>query len=268
MIENWNKIGLIPGPGETKENFEKRATFCLNLNEELAEHSPFTKEEMAEKLITQKAFEKTKTLFDIRPTWVPIFISNHKLPPWQGGAAWIFQLKEDSPTAALIQLKKNPPFHSKEEILSHELVHAARSGFEEKKFEEFLAYQTSTSWFRKTFGPLFESAWESLVLLLLFAAIVILDLVFIFNEDALKELLWLKLLPVGFIGLLLFRLYRRHRTFQRCKRRLEGVTGSAMAMILRLTDEEIARFAKGEDVHAYSKKQDCLRWQVIKQAYL
>ena len=95
-----------------------------------------------------------------------MIFSNERLAPWHGGCAWIFQFAEGLPTAALIQLRqvfsRQPTFlgiYHRDELLTHELVHVGRMKFEEPRFEELFAYETSTSAFRRWFGPLIQASW-------------------------------------------------------------------------------------------------------------
>lgn len=100
--------------------------------------------------------------------------SNKGLLPWQGGATFIDEDK------IVIQLRKAYErkekiygIYPKEEIIAHELVHAKRMHLDEPCFEEILAYRTSSSPFRRYFGPLFRSSFESVLFLLSFLPAVV-----------------------------------------------------------------------------------------------
>lgn len=169
-----NQKGLIPGPHETPEEFERRAVYCLGLRETLAHaHGDVIPSDVMEKENApplEEAWEITRPLYDFAPSWAPLFFSNHELAPWHGGCAWIFHMSQDAPMGALFQLrrafKKRSTFlgiYERSVLLAHESVHVARMAFEEPKFEEILAYRTSESRFQKYIGPLPESSRETSV---------------------------------------------------------------------------------------------------------
>ena len=56
-MENLDALGLIPGPDEQIEDFQKRATYCLNLSNE-----------MKLPLVDEVNLNKSKELFNIFPT--------------------------------------------------------------------------------------------------------------------------------------------------------------------------------------------------------
>lgn len=188
------KRGLIPGPNEDEKAFLQRAS-------KLESFSP---EDWKE------AHAKTEKLYGFAIDWVSCTYSNHKLPFWEGAATWISE--EGIPSIQLRNGFKKGKYlgYTRSEVLAHEAVHAARSAFEEPRFEEILAYRTSTNFFRKCLGPLFRKPKESLLFLLFF--------------------------PLGIF--FLFRLLRDQWIFQGCLQKLP------LPVILCLTDKEIARFAE------------------------
>ena len=92
--------------------------------------------------ILDEASFKTKELYGIQPTWTPLFFNNYQLAPWHGGCAWIFQLTENAPTAALLQLRapfRHQPtylnLYRRDELIAHELSHVGRMMYQEPQFE-------------------------------------------------------------------------------------------------------------------------------------
>jgi len=136
--------GFIPGPHESEEAFLMRVQSRPSLS--LPEW-----QEIASSLQREWGFSID---------WVPITYSAKKLLPWEGALFWI---QEDG--NPLIQLRRSLQSkkmwgNSRPEILLHEAIHAARETFNEPRFEEFLAYTTShTSW-KRWLGPLFQRPWE------------------------------------------------------------------------------------------------------------
>lgn len=67
---------------------------------------------------------------------------------------------------------------------------------------------------------------------------------------------------VGFV-----RLIRQHLRLRRAAEEILEAVGDvkkARVILFRLTDEEIDRFAKGENFEKYAQKQDELRWRLIR----
>jgi hypothetical protein len=279
-----NAMGLIPGPNEDKTSFFKRTDYCLNLTDHLPKEliADLNGERTEKPEILTQAADQLKKLYDCAPDWPPLFFSNYKLPFWHGGCAWIFQMTEDSPTAALIQLRQKFRFSSthlgiydRQELLTHELAHVGRMMFQEPKFEELLAFRTSSSSLRRWLGPIIQSSAESALFLLLLFVLVIFDvfLVAMNRPDAYFMAFWLKIIPIAVLLLGGFRLWKRQKTFASCIKNLSECVDPEKAydVAYRLTDEEIIRFSKlsSHEINEYAiqKKNEELRWSVITHAY-
>jgi hypothetical protein len=251
----WNSRGIVPGPGESEIEYIVRAEYCLNLKsqivKDLEKEAPFTKSPPASQSYLKEALRKTKELFDIAPDWTPLFFSDYELTPWHGGSAWIFQSGKDSPRGALLQLRRAfyasttyLKIYHRDEFIAHELAHVGRMKFEEPDFEEFFAYRTSKSPFRRWFGPIVKSFWESLAFIGALLIIVFLDFARLFMNEPLlyTASLWLKLALTGVVAFGIGRLWWRHRQFSLCFKRLKELladNSKTHAVIYRLTDYEI-----------------------------
>lgn len=268
-INLLNHQGFIAGPGESEEDFKKRVAYCHALKNEIANQP-------AEDIL-QEAYPLTKKWFDIAPKWIPCLFDNHQLALWHGGCAWIFQKNNSTPTGAFLQLRKifykQPAFlgiYKRSEFVAHELSHVGRMMFEEPRYEEFLAYQTATSLFQKYFGPLVRSSLEAIIFVVTLILILILDMMVLTGGyfSMYFQIQWLKLIPVGLILFALGRLFKTRMTFVQCLNNLKQTVGeSAQAVIYRLTDNEIDRFAQmsSDDIKTYAMKQEKkeLRWRQI-----
>lgn len=279
----WNRAGLIPGPMENEDQYLKRVEYCLNLNQEIASKLPFREEDRGNQSIFSPSFARTRELYDIEADWVPLFFSDYQLVLWHGGCAWIFQVDEESPTAAVLQLRqafKNSTkyigMYKRDELIAHEVAHIGRMMFEEPIFEEFHAYRSSDSWFRRCFGPLIQSAKESIFFVLSLIFIFILDVSLIaLQKHALYDwAMWIKAVPLLLLAAALGRLTLRHRQYDRCLEVLYGILGDrqkANAVIFRLTDKEIVDIGKmdSKQILNFVKEQQgrSLRWRVIAEAY-
>src|SRR3989338_7865210 len=243
-----DKNGLIPGPGETQEEFFQRADASKQKFEEGS-------------WIPEPHWDWVRThlyqMYAVKPFYICAFYSSRNLAPWQGAASWIQGRQLDS-----IQLRMSLRrgsylgLYDREEILAHEAVHAARSGFQESRFEEFFAYMTSQKKWCRLLGPIVRKPWEVWPFLLFSLAGMFL------HGFYLAALLWL------FLGLI--RLYRTHRVLKRAGREILQCVAEKRRMrsiLFRLSDAEIVRFARGGSIRHYAKEQKELRWRVI-QAYL
>lgn len=269
----WSRQGLIPGPNETESQFKQRVDFCLRLKSDFLKEVSIPHSDLADEKMLEPVFQLTESLYGIRPNWVPIFFSNWKLKPWHGGAAWIFQLKQEGPLGSLLQLRK--PFYRKsrylgiyerDELMAHEMAHVGRMAFEEKKFEELLAYRSSKKDFSRYFGPIIQSAFESRLIIYLIATLLLMDGYFLF-QGAFSFYLatqWFKLIPLCLIAFAFFRLQKRQRTLKRAEKNIPFPHASAI--LYRLTDAEIELFAQSspEQIKAYVEKQSSLRWRAIR----
>jgi hypothetical protein len=235
--------GILPGPHETDRDFLHRI-----------------KEKGAD-IPLPAAIEK---LFSISPDWVKISHSNKGLLPWQGGFA---QMDEESVS---IQIRKGKGkiwgIYSRDEIVSHELVHAARMAFEEPIFEEILAYQTSDSKFRRFYGPIFRTSNESLFFLTSLLALGIVNLFYMIP--------WVMLLWGGtLLSYFLVRLHANQKKFRQAHEKIRKLVGSekkALSFLLSLTDEEIFSFSRLThlQMESYVHQQSSLRWRQLRLRFL
>ncbi|MBA3722870.1 MAG: hypothetical protein H0W88_10790 [Parachlamydiaceae bacterium] len=286
-LAKWNQQGLIPGPKETEENYINRAHFCFDLEhhliKEVGSELPFNVSDRATQEILHESYPKTENYYGITPQWTPVFFSNYQLTSWHGGCAWIFQLNESTPTASFLQLRAQ--FRNKEtylgiyrrsELIAHELSHVGRMMYQEPQFEEILAFQSSTSSFRRWLGPIVQSSKESLFFILLLGVIILADLAVITLDHSYSHqgLFWLKWLPVAVVALALSRLGWRHLQFNRCLKKLETIYGNkhtAQHLTYRFLDSEIKFFASSsiESIKNFISEQQTksFRWHFLATLY-
>jgi len=243
-----NSQGFIPGPDETEEEFVRRVEVVKN---------EFEKGGQIPRAHWDWVRIHLKEAFDFEPHCLPVSYSNRSLAPWQGAAAWIeggrivsVQLREG--------LRKGSYWgYRRSEILAHEAVHAARSAFDAPQFEEFFSYFVSEKWWRRAFGPIVRRPWE----------------VWVFFLAALSGFVfpWAHLFAAIWLGAGSWRLVGLHRTLRRAAKNLMRDVGDpkrARAILVRLTDQEIELFAKGNAIFSYADRQQTMRWRLIRLAYL
>jgi hypothetical protein len=243
-----DKMGFIPGPHEDEKIFLARVEKTKK-NFEQGSWIPESHWDWVRQYLD--------LMYDVKPLYICAFYSNKGLAPWQGAAAWIegkalnsIQLREGLRKGSYLGL------YRREEILAHEAVHAARSGFNEDRFEEFFAYQTSEKKWRRVLGPLIQRPWEVWPFLV---AIVL---------GALWPLFYLAASLWALAGFA--RLIQRHRQLKRASCQILDFVRDprrTRAILLRLTDREIEFFAKGINFEKYAEEQTSLRWKVIRSYY-
>lgn len=270
----YRKQGFIIGPSETEENFLKRIDTCTSPFP--IEYFPISsptvinkddKADIISLLTRNRKYQHAKYASLLAAfSWLPIFLSNYKLPFWIGGAVWISSKKDT--VIPILQLRKHfinrrrINFYLPEEICMHEALHALRTSFDEPQFEEILAYSTSPNFIHKWMGPLFQSSGESTLFLIL---------LFLGSFGAL--FFYIAMLPF-FLCLTFFilRLCSRHRAFNKCVKSLKNLFPyiDPFTIIIHLTDQEIWNFGKlsPKELSFYISSQSCLRWQQISTIFV
>ena len=235
-----NARGLIPGPQESEQEFLLR---LKKLEAVGVEGTPVSQADWEE------AHAVIGPLYGIRPDWIKAYYSNRKLPFWQAAATWI---EESIPSVQLktpFQKGSYYKLYARKEVLAHEAVHAARTAFNEPRFEEIFAYRTSTSFLPRWIGPLFRHSWESYALMVLLPLLA-------------TPLFSLPLLAIALGSL---RLAHAHWHLFCCVQRLKRLVDNPDAFLLRLTDKEILMFARmsEEAIKSYVNGGDFLRLRIL-----
>jgi len=234
---DFNAHGFIPGPNESEEAFLGRVEQIKGKEALPKAHWEWPRLQL-------------KELFDFEPDSLSAYYSNKKLAPWQGAVCWIGE--DNVPTLQLREGFKKGSYlklYSRGEILAHESAHAARSAFDEPKFEEFFAYATAPRKWIRVLGPLFQRSWEPWILLITLAS------GFFF------EFGWL--LTAGWLLAAFLRLICGHICLSNAFAQIMGKVKDikkARSVLFRLTDEEIKQLSKGK----WSEGDQTLRWRLIK----
>jgi hypothetical protein len=240
------KQGILSIPGESFSCFAKRV-------ENLAENRRvFYQKEKSHGMTSMDYYDDKlkihKTLF--------LLESSKNLKIWEAAATWT--IEQDKTFLSYIQIKKHKRV-SLDEILKHELIHEMRQGFEEKVFEEFLAYKTSKSFFRRWFGPIFLSSKESLFFVLFFNLLLI--VFFITDSDLISLSLYVS------VGLLFFRLAVLQYVFCRCLKKISRIFQDIdpLSLAVCLTDREIVKIAFNKKISDFFtiNYENSPRWQQI-----
>ena len=239
-----NEMGFIPGPAESLLQFEERVAKI---------GKTMTAANTMPRALFDWARSRLSDLFGFEPQSLPVFYSNKNLSIWQGAACWI-----DEGAVPILQLRNGfmkgtyLKIYSREEVLAHEAVHAARAAFNEEENEEFFAYASSNLKWRSVLGPIIRKPWEPWIALGLFAG-------GIFSA-------WAYLPLAMWLGAGFFRLCRQHLRLSRASSVLfEQLKDkkNVRALLFRLTDKEIYDLSRG----IWPQPDATLRWRLIQLAY-
>jgi hypothetical protein len=265
--------GFVPGPKEEEEAFLTRIAHL----EAFYAEPPIDEKELVPLDDWKEAQKWTQELFGITPDWMVAFYRNRHLPLWQGAAAWIFEHPMKVPLLQLKEAFRKGSYlnlYTRKEVLAHEAAHSIRMAFEEKQFEEILAYSTSQSVFRRWMGPLFRTSTESYLFMVLLALPLIVEALKLFwQEHPLLSIF--SYLPGIALVFAFLRLLKSRYTFSKALKKIEMFLDKkeeALSFALCLTDEEIHRFAKSplKDLELYIQEQKelALRWRLLFLAFL
>ena len=255
-MNDLNFRGLICGPSETLEEFYKRCEFF----KEIKQQPQLLKNILQLPEIVEHKALKYEDL-DLKIDWLFVNPSKKGFLIWEAAATWTIEV--DEVAIPLLQVKTTSKA-IQEDILKHEAVHIARIAFKEPIYEEFLAYATSKTRWRKFLGPLFRFPKESLIFVIL-SFCPLLNLFFPIS-------MYLLLSPLLIFSIILLgRLFFHYRVFIKALSNIASIfdVKSPLALALRLTDKEIHLFAfsRLEELYQYMNKRTCPRWKQILSSY-
>ena len=276
-----DREGFFPVEGETPAGFIDRvgkikaalATLDSTLeNSGKASHLDclLLKSDRIDKKIIFEADAITEKLFDFRHHAVPGFFQSTNVGFLWGGCA--IYSPDDPP--ALFFLRSSFAKQTKwwvyrrDELLAHELCHVARQSVNDPAMEEFFAYRTSFSCFRRWCGDLFTH-WLESVLFLIFA-------IALPTAQALKGFVypgfpaWQVFGAFGcFLLILICRTWYRHHIVAKAVEKLDDFgVAKPLAVLFRLTKNEIRSVSGLKDQNAWMsflarRSENSLRWKII-----
>lgn len=279
-LSELDSRGFIIGPEETPETYTERLkVFEKNLTEmdvELKEKSCLTVEDLsfpASEKIPQESFNPatkiTQSLYDFKITWVPGFFVTPSFGMLFGGCAYSFAPEFFSLFIIRNSFKKKKKwlFYERDELMSHELCHVARFAMGSHKYEEQFAYQTSTSSFRKNFGCMMRSAWETYIIMILLLGMLVTQVSLIMFKGewlASRTIIqnpvnWFYAALFLFVGYLVLRQKKQNKDFAGTLDLLSTLTNNPKALAFRLTDEELDEISKLNSIDESSFKELILK---------
>jgi len=245
MLAEFDKRGLICGAHETLEEYCNRLQlFIKNLDEmesEVKKNGYLSLEDMKfanEERIPENSFKPSqkinRELYDFSIDWVPGFFLTPRFGMLFGGCAYSFD--PDFFSLFIIRSsfkeKKKWLFYERDEIMSHELCHIARFAMNSHKYEEQFAYQTSGSKFRRNYGCMMRSAWETYILMILLLGMLTtqVSLVLFFNKWLSAQSIvtnpvhWFYITIATFISYLVIRQKGQNRQFAHTLEIMSSIT--------------------------------------------
>lgn len=277
--------GLFMAPGESEPEYLARlhafSDRMRKFKSSLAEDSghrlddlTLTEDRIVPSSVLAECADRTESDYAFRAEWVPAFYVNPRFSWLFGGCAY-YSMPDMFVVVILRRAfgrRRKWLFYDRNEILAHEMCHAARMSMGSRVFEERLAYQVSDSRFRKRFGGLLHSQFDTLAILGSTFLLLGVQMMRSFMMPGLPILpFWM--LVLGVFGFLLGRDRRCHRMMRAAVRNLRGVTEFAEAVAFRCSDAEIAAVAALPEpaalrswIHAACERER--RWQVIVHRFI
>lgn len=273
-LRKFDRHGLFPAPGEDCQQFAERlshlATALDELEKNLAQQGSvepcsgieLRKNSVIPAAITGEALEKTCKLYDVKPDWVPGFFADESFGMLWGGCA----LTDPESNLVLFIIRKaflkkcKFLVYDRQELMAHELTHAAHQSINEIKYEEYFAYRTAQSALRRFFGGCFISKYDSLCFLLPILLLPVVQFLNIFTTLSLP-VSFFYLLAAIYPVFLVCRCFATWRTANKARKFLQqNHVAEPDAILFRMTAAEISALAHGQMVQGND-----LRWNLIKE---
>ncbi len=263
--------GFLIAPNENFDEFKKRIIKIYDITSEFndametdkpSDLIPFLSLKQETKVpieLLQEASVLTNDTYSFSINWVPSFFASKSLGLFGGACAICFT--ELSFSIFLIRKafenSKKWIIYRREELLSHELCHIARSPIQDMTYEEHFAYNLSFSPFRRYIGNCFQSQYDTL----LFFVPIFIMLLAQFAQIFFFRNLWIwpfTIFAVLYPSFLLIKNHFTRRTFFKAVKILNTVhKEKTYSILFRLTGSEIAEVAK-------LKEDDIFDWFEMK----
>ncbi len=225
--------------------------------------------------IMNEAATTTDQLFSFSATWVPGFFLSKSLGFMWGGCAVYYPESGLSMFLIRKNFKDNAKFfiYKRQELLAHELCHAARLPLNDPIYEEHFAYMTSKNKFRQYFGNCFQGRWDAHLFLgpvLLLLAVQIFR-TFVANGEMTIAPFWI--LITIYPTYMLLRSSKQRKNYFKALKNLNNLNiTNSRAILFRSVTKEINRMAilEGKSLINFInyKCKESLRWKIIKKRFM
>lgn len=284
--------GYFPAPGEEREPFLERVSalqkFQLDVQKQLKETGKFELDGLvynSNECVSEKDLfacqNQSKDKYQFQLNYVPAFFSSKGLNFLFGGMAISFEDSENKykkgELFSIFQLRKC--FREKEkfliytrnEIISHEVCHVARAPFKALEYEEFFAYQTSDSAFRRIVSPMLWRGTDMVVLMLLLLIVFAGQVYGTFFANSYSYYVYGWVPFFLYLSFLSIRSFTSRKNISRLREKIIKLCKTpevADAVLFRMTDSEIREAQKSPALDDYIASKKDLRWQIIRKRFL
>ena len=268
--------GFLIGPEEALADYAKRLKEIrdnvIELNEELKkgpkqffEFSLVAKDRIPMGIFRGDAESATRGLYDFSIDWVPGFYTNTSMGILYAGCALyayedffaVFILRKS------FQKKSRWLIYSRTELMAHELCHIARIGFRSQVYEEYFAYQTASSGFRRFIGGVLRSTKDTWIMLGSVITMVIAQVILTLQGNPTPLVIIFPLLASVY---LLGRYFKALGQIRRAQKSLTTAYGAdaALPLLFRASDTDIAALSEQDDPREWiaERAKDSIRWQI------
>jgi len=264
LLEMHERYGTVEKQLEEKGEFDLCGEFLLKKGDRIGAE------------ILAEAADETSRLYGFSIDWVPgFFLTGESIPLWGGCAVFLpaekitlFMIRES------FKVKRKWFIYWRDELLSHELCHVARMPVGDRRFDEFFAYRTAKSAFRRYAGSAFSTKWDSILFILpVFILLIarILETFFSFPIPMLPFWIFAGLFPAFLFG----RNQRVRNSYYRAERNLKRVgLEAARSILFRCTAPEIIDISRANDNNKVldfigkRRTEGELRWKLIDYRFI
>jgi hypothetical protein len=275
-LAEFDARGFLIGPDEALADYANRLKEIrdnvLELDEELKqgpkqffEFSLVAKDRIPMSVYRGDAESTTRGLYDFSIDWVPGFYTNTSMGILYAGCALyayedffaVFILRKS------FQKKSRWLIYSRTELMAHELCHIARIGFRSQVYEEYFAYQTASSGFRRFIGGVLRSPRDTWIMLGSVLIMLVARIATVLQGNYTSVVF----VPPVLAGCyLLGRYFSALKRLGRAKEKLSDAYGEAsvLPLLFRASDEDIAALSKQSDPGEWiaERAKTSIRWQI------
>jgi hypothetical protein len=277
--------GFIPSPTETEEDFKNRIATCLTWAQKcemedlvIAEYK--VKLPKSHLIPKEQLFDDAKIireLYGVCPDWVPAYLDAQQLPALTAGMAVQFLDPSSSHVFTWFQLKpifrqrKKWLIYSRQEIISHEMCHVCRFPLKSQRYEESLAYKTSSSAFRRKIGGALLAPSDNKLLLFSLFTWSLVDLLALVSITVPNVLFWV--MRIFFPSLLTLGLIRNshiQKELATAEQQLRPIFGqNALSVLFCLDDTQIKNViaCNQQELLAWFCRGDSFQFKFIQSCF-
>lgn len=282
-----DSAGFLIKPGETSGSFVGRIRAmhlkALAFQEKMAEGKPvgiyrnivLKESERIPDEIIDEAARTTLALYSFSIRWVPGYFLSGGLGWLWGGCALSDDEEDSVPVFVIRSSFRNSRkwfLYTRDELLSHELCHAARAPLDDSTFEEHFAYAGSSSRLRRYLGNCFQTELDALFFLI--PILILLAVQILVHAFGISIPVWpFWILAFAYPAYLFRRNASQRKLYFDAEERLRALGfENPREVLFRCTSDEINRIARTTmtEVREWMKKtaEQEIRIKIILQRFL